>query len=571
MVVLFQLGSVLAVLSLPALNAQIIDQGIAQGRLDIVWNLGLIMLAACLIQIILTLVAIYSGSKVALSLGADLRESIFVKVQDLTPAQVHQIGAGGLITRGTNDVQQVQMIALMILNMVVMIPLTAIGSVIMALREDFGLSWIIVVSVIGLVILVGSFTLQLLPAFRTWQEKLDQINSVMREQLMGVRVVRAFVREDFESKRFNQFNDAITKISIKVGNLFVALFPSLMAFMGLVTVAVYYFGAKRIDAKQLEVGSMTAFIMYLTFLLMAVMMASFIVLMLPRAIISAERIKKLLVTESRVLFSETSGQALADTYHLEFKDVSLRFEGAEQPVIKQVSFSVPPGSTTAIIGSTGAGKTTLMNLIGRSFDPDSGEITLNSTALKDFSRQDLAKIFALIPQKPYLFSGTIASNLQFGNPSATEEEMWQALEIAQADFVKENPAGLAADIAQGGSNISGGQRQRLAIARALLAKPKIFLFDDSFSALDLGTESRLRAALDVHLTNVSKVIVAQRVSSIIAADQILVLEHGEIVGQGSHAQLLENAVYQEIIRSQMDADELANFGITKPSLDSEVQ
>ena len=552
-VLVLQLLSTIAALWLPSLNAQIIDQGITRGDIDFIWSTGGLMLIVSFAQLIAAVLAVYCGARVAMSVGRDLRREVYRKVDSLSTLEATKFGAGTLITRGTNDVQQVQMLVLMTMNFMIPAPIMAIGGIIMALREDAGMSWLVWASVAILAVIVGFLVWLLLPLFRQMQGRVDDINGVLREQIMGIRVVRAFVREPFEENRYRVANENITRVSVQVGNVFVLMFPVIMMVLHLATAAVLWFGGHRVEAGNVEVGSLTAFLQYLLQILMAVMMGVFMVMMIPRAVVCAERIRELLDTKSTLEFAEIEQVATPREGRIEFDGVSFGFPGAEVPVIKNVSFVAEPGKTTAIIGSTGSGKTTLLGLILRLFDPQQGSVTVDGAPVSSLTRQQLADTLGLVPQRPYLFGGTIASNLRFGNTEASDEELWAALRVAQGeDFVREKEKGLEEPVSQGGTSVSGGQRQRLSIARALVAKPRVYLFDDSFSALDVATDARLRAALPAATAGATTIIVAQRVSTITEADQILVLEDGELVGQGTHHELLEaNSVYQEIVRSQL--------------------
>lgn len=557
LVVILQLASTIAALYLPSLNARIIDEGVAKGDTDFIWSTGMTMLLVCLIQVITAITAIYFGARTGMGVGRDLRRAIYRQVDDLSMLEVGKFGSATLITRNTNDVQQVQMLVLMTLNFMVSTPIMCIGGIIMALREDAGLSWLVWVSVPVLFIVVAILVYLLMPLFRRMQGQVDDINGVLREQITGIRVIRAFVREPFETDRYADANRALTETSVKVGNLFVLMFPAIMMILHLATAAVLWFGGHRVDAGQMEVGSLTAFLQYLLQILVAVMMGVFMMMMIPRAVVCAERIAEILDTRSTMAIpsgvTEMPGRG-----ELEFRNVTFGYPGAEVPVLEGLNFTAQPGTTTAIIGSTGAGKSTIVNLIPRLIDPQEGEILIDGTPVTEFNRHQLAQLIGLAPQKPYLFSGTIASNLRFGNEDATAAELWEALRIAQADdFVTEKDAQLEERVAQGGTNYSGGQRQRLCIARALTVKPQVYVFDDSFSALDVATDARLRAALDESTGEATVIVVAQRVSTIRDADQIIVLEAGKIVGRGTHEELAEtNPTYREIIESQLTTEEV---------------
>ncbi|MBL3699029.1 ABC transporter ATP-binding protein [Leucobacter luti] len=558
-VFVLQLLSTIAALWLPSLNAQIIDQGITQGDTDFIWRTGGFMLIVALGQLLTAVVAVYFSARTSMGMGRDLRREVYRKVDSLSTLEATKFGAGTLITRGTNDVQQIQMLVLMTLNFMVSAPIMAIGGVIMALREDAGMSWLVWASVAVLAVIVSFLVWLLLPLFRKMQDRVDTINGVLREQIMGIRVVRAFVRENFEENRYEKANRGITEISVKVGNIFVLMFPIIMMVLHVATAAVLWFGGHRVDDGLVQVGSLTAFLQYLLQILGAVMMGVFMTMMIPRAVVCAERIRELLDTESTLTFPKTESVPTPAAGRVEFSGVSFGFPGAEQSVISDVSFVAEPGQTTAIIGSTGAGKTVLLNLMLRLYDAQQGTITIDGEPVAALTRGQLASTISLVPQRPYLFSGTIASNLRFGRADASDEELWEALRVAQGDdFVRAKELGLEEPVSQGGTSVSGGQRQRLSIARALIAKPRVYLFDDSFSALDVATDARLRAALPEATAGATTIIVAQRVSTITEADQILVVEAGEIVGRGTHAELLEtNAVYQEIVRSQLEEAEAA--------------
>ena len=557
LVVILQLASTIAALYLPSLNARIIDEGVAKGDTDFIWSTGMTMLLVCLVQVVTAITAIYFGARTGMGVGRDLRRAIYRQVDDLSMLEVGRFGSATLITRNTNDVQQVQMLVLMTLNFMVSTPIMCIGGIIMALREDAGLSWLVWVSVPVLFIVVAILVYLLMPLFRRMQDQVDDINGVLREQITGIRVIRAFVREPFETDRYADANRALTETSVKVGNLFVLMFPAIMMILHLATAAVLWFGGHRVDAGQMEVGSLTAFLQYLLQILVAVMMGVFMMMMIPRAVVCAERIAEILDTRSTM--TNPSGVAeLPGRGELEFRNVTFGYPGAEVPVLEGLTFTAQPGTTTAIIGSTGSGKSTIVNLIPRLIDPQAGEILIDGTPVTEFNRHQLAQLIGLVPQKPYLFSGTIASNLRFGNEDATDDELWEALRIAQADdFVIEKEDRLSERVAQGGTNYSGGQRQRLCIARAMTVKPQIYVFDDSFSALDVATDARLRAALDESTGDATVIVVAQRVSTIRDADQIIVLEAGKIVGRGTHDELAEaNPTYREIIESQLTTEEV---------------
>ncbi len=558
-VVLLQLCGTIASLYLPALNADIIDNGVAKGDTDYIMRVGGWMLSVSLIQIVCSIVAVYFGARTAMGFGRDLRASIFHRVGSFSAREVNQFGAPSLITRTTNDVQQIQMLVVMSLTMMVAAPIMMVGGIVMALRTDVGLSWLMLVVVPVLVGALAMIIRKMVPGFRRMQTKIDTVNRVLREQITGIRVVRAFVREPAETGRFGTANEDLTMVALRVGRLMVRMFPVVMLVFNASTVAVLWFGAHRVDAGEMQVGALTAFMAYLMQILMSVMMATFMAMMIPRAAVSSDRIAEVLRTESSVAPPVEPVTTLVGAGVLEFDDVTFQYPGASDPVINDVSFRALPGRTTAVIGSTGAGKTTLLSLVPRLFDVTRGAVRIDGTDVRELDPDVLRHRIGIVPQKAYLFTGTVASNLRYGDPEATDDELWQALEIAQAaDFVRLMPDRLDSPIAQGGTNVSGGQRQRLCIARALVAKPQIYLFDDSFSALDLATDARLRAALRPHTREATVVIVAQRVSTITDADQILVLEDGRLVGVGTHEELLAtNATYAEIVESQLAAEEAA--------------
>ena len=557
-VVVLQLIATLAALYLPSLNAEIIDQGIGRGDTDFIWATGMTMLTVCLVQVAAAIGGVYFGARTAMAVGRDLRRDVYRRVDSLSGLEVGRFGTATLITRGTNDVQQVQMLVLMTLNFMVSTPIMCVGGIVFALREDVGLSWLVWVSVPVLFLVVGVLVFLLLPLFRLMQDRIDGINGVLREQITGIRVVRAFVREPFESERYRRSNEAITEVSIKVGNIFVLMFPAIMMILHLATAAVLWFGGQRVDAGQMQIGSLTAFLQYLLQILTAVMMGVFMVMMIPRAVVCSERIQEVLDTRTS-LTTPTGGVEAPTVGRVEFSGVVFGYPGAERPVLSQLDLVAEPGRTTAIVGSTGAGKTTLLGLVPRLFDPQEGSVSIDGVPVSSLDRAQLAKVVGLVPQRPYLFSGTIASNLRFGRPDATDAELWEALRIAQGeDFVRAKERGLDEPVSQGGTNVSGGQRQRLCIARALVAKPRVYLFDDSFSALDVATDSRLRESLAEATTDATVIIVAQRVSTIRNADQIVVLDAGRIVGRGTHDELLEtNATYREIVESQLSVEGVA--------------
>jgi len=557
MVVGLQAVQALAGLFLPTLNSDIINNGVVKHDVPYIWKMGGVMLLVTLAQVTFSVAAVYFGSKVAMGFGRDVRRQLFHQVNDFSTREVAVFGAPSLITRITNDVQQVQMLVLMTCTLILGAPFTAIGGVFMAMHQDLGLSRILMVSIPILAVLLSLIISSMVPTFRKMQERIDRINEILREQLTGIRVVRAFVREPEEAERFSVANDAVTQTALRGGRLQALMFPTATLIVNLSSVAVVWFGSNRISDGLMKPGAMIAFLTYLTQILMSVMMTTWMAALIPRAAVSAERIMEVLQTPSSVVISETPITELTQTAVLQFDHVSFKYPGAEQPVLHDVSFTVRAGETLAVIGSTGSGKTTLVNLIPRLVDATEGVVSLDGVDVRDLAPEALWSRVGIVPQKPYLFSGTVASNLGYGKENATEEEMWEALRIAQAeDFVRAMPEGLNATIAQGGSNVSGGQRQRLAIARALIRRPEIYLFDDSFSALDLATDARLRAALAPYVKEAVVVVVAQRVSTIRNADKIMVLEDGDCVGFGTHDELLASCeTYQEIVSSQASAQE----------------
>ena len=558
-VVLFQLVATIASLYLPSLNADIIDHGVLTGDTGYILRIGAVMLGVTVVQIACSVAAVYFGARTAMAFGRDVRAALFSQVGEFSAREMAHFGAPSLITRNTNDVQQVQMLVVMTATLMVGAPIMMVGGVIMALRQDVGLSWLMLVSVPALVLSVGAIVIRMVPQFRAMQTRIDGVNRVLREQLTGIRVVRAFVREHAETDRFADSNADLTATALRAGRLQVLIFPTVMLILNFSSIAVLWFGAGRVDAGQIQVGSLTAFLLYLMQILMSVMMATFMVMMIPRAAVSADRIGGVLETSSSVVPPQQPADDVPARGDLELRDVEMRYPGAASPVLRGVSLHATPGRTTAIVGSTGAGKTTLLNLVPRLFDATGGGVLVDGVDVRDMEPEALWRRIGLVPQKAFLFTGTVASNLRYGKPEATDEELWAALEVAQArDFVAALPGGLAAEILQGGSNLSGGQRQRLAIARALVRRPQIYLFDDSFSALDTATDARLRAALRPWTRDATVVVVAQRVSTIVDADQIVVLEDGVVAGRGTHEELLAGCpTYREIVESQQALQEAA--------------
>jgi ATP-binding cassette subfamily B protein len=558
-VVVLQTIQTIASLYLPSLNADIIDKGIAQGDTSYILRTGGMMLMITLLQVVCSIAAVYFGAKTAMSFGRDVRARIFHQVGQYSSREVGRFGAPSLITRTTNDVQQVQVLVLLTCTLLVAAPITGVGGIIMAVREDVGLSWLVVVAVPVLAIAIGAIVSQMVPQFRLMQGRLDTLNRVLREQIAGIRVVRAFVREPEEVRRFERANGDVTATATRVGRLQAFMFPTVMLVLNVSSVAVLWYGGHRVDRGVMQIGALTAFLTYLIQILFAVMMATFMVVMVPRAAVCAERIQEVLDTETSVVLPLEPVSDVPRLGTLELRDVEFSYPGAQSPVLQHISLLARPGETTAVIGSTGSGKTTLVNLVPRLFDATAGQVLVDGVDVRDLDPAILWTRIGLVPQRPYLFTGTVASNLRYGDPEATDEQLWAALEVAQArSFVEAMPGGLDAPIAQGGTNVSGGQRQRLAIARALVRAPEIYLFDDAFSALDLGTDRRLRAAMRPLTREATVVIVAQRVSTIADADQIIVLEDGLVVGNGRHDDLLVDCpTYAEIVESQLSAEDAA--------------
>jgi len=555
-VVVLQFFGTLAALYLPTLNADIIDNGVAKADTQYILRVGAVMLVITVVQVACTIGAVWFGARSSMGFGRDTRAGIFHQVGAFSAREVTHFGAPSLITRTTNDVQQVQMLVLLTCTMMVSAPIMCVGGIIMALRQDVGLAWLIALSVTVLVVAIALIVTRMIPLFRVMQKRLDNVNRVLREQITGIRVVRAFVREPVERERFDVANADLTDVAIRVGRLMALMFPVVMFVLNASSVAVIWFGGHRINDGEMQIGSLTAFLSYLVQILMSIMMATFMLVLIPRAAVSAERITEVLDTDSTVVPTDSPVDTVVSRGTVELVGAAFQYPGADEPVLCDVSFLAKAGQTTAIIGSTGSGKTTLLSLVPRLFDATGGSVLVDGVDVRDLAPDVLHSRIGLVPQKAYLFSGTVASNLRYGRGEATDEELWEALRIAQADdFVAALAEGLEAPVAQGGTNFSGGQRQRLAIARAVVRKPEIYLFDDSFSALDLATDARLRAALRPTTRESTVIVVAQRVSSILDADQIVVLDEGQLVGVGTHEELLTSCpTYAEIVQSQLPAE-----------------
>ncbi|MFB7930561.1 ABC transporter ATP-binding protein [Streptomyces sp. NPDC056039] len=559
LLVLLQFLQTCATLYLPTLNADIIDQGVVHGDTGYIMGYGGLMIGISLVQVVTNIGAVYYGARTASALGRDLRASVFDRVQSFSSRELGHFGAPSLITRTTNDVQQVQMLALMTFTLLVSAPIMCVGGIVLALGLDVPLSGVLVAVVPVLGVCVTLIVRRLRPLFRAMQERLDTVNRVLREQITGNRVIRAFVRDEYEQQRFRKANTDLTDFALGTGNLLALMFPIVMTVVNLSSIAVVWFGAHRIDSGGMQIGDLTAFLAYLMQIVMSVMMATFMFMMVPRAEVCAERIQEVLDTSSSVVPPSEPVRELRRHGHLEIRGAGFRYPGAEEPVLRAVDLLARPGETTAVIGSTGSGKSTLLGLVPRLFDATDGQVLVDGVEVAEIDPVLLARTVGLVPQKPYLFAGTVATNLRYGNPDATDEELWHALEVAQGkDFVERLEGGLDAPIAQGGTNVSGGQRQRLAIARTLVQRPEIYLFDDSFSALDYATDAALRAALAQETAEATVVIVAQRVATIRDADRIVVLDEGRVVGTGRHHELMaDNETYREIVLSQLTEAEAA--------------
>ncbi|MDQ0748274.1 ATP-binding cassette subfamily B multidrug efflux pump [Streptomyces africanus] len=559
LLVLLQFLQTCATLYLPTLNADIIDQGVVNGDTGYILGYGAVMIGISLVQVVCNIGAVYYGARTASALGRDVRAAVFDRVQSFSAREVGHFGAPSLITRTTNDVQQVQMLALMTFTLMVSAPIMCVGGIVLALGLDVPLSGVLVAVVPVLGICVTLIVRRLRPLFRAMQVRLDRVNRVLREQITGNRVIRAFVRDEYEQQRFRKANTDLTDFALGTGNLLALMFPIVMTVVNVSSIAVVWFGAHRIASGGMQIGDLTAFLAYLMQIVMSVMMATFMFMMVPRAEVCAERIQEVLDTSSSVVPPSAPVRELRRHGHLELRGAGFRYPGAEEPVLRAVDLVARPGETTAVIGSTGSGKSTLLGLVPRLFDATEGQVLVDGVEVAELDPELLAKTVGMVPQRPYLFAGTVATNLRYGNPDATDEELWHALEVAQAkEFVERLEGGLDAPIAQGGTNVSGGQRQRLAIARTLVQRPEIYLFDDSFSALDYATDAALRAALAQETAEATVVIVAQRVATIREADRIVVLDEGRVVGTGRHHELMaDNETYREIVLSQLTEAEAA--------------
>ncbi len=561
-IVALQFIQTLATLYLPTLNADIIDNGVVKGDTDYILRVGGVMLAVTLLQMVCAIGAVYFSARTAMALGRDVRAAVFDRVQSFSARELGHFGAPSLITRTTNDVQQVQTLCLMTFMLMVTVPIMCVGGIVMALNQDVPLSALLLVIVPVLGVIVTLIVRRLRLAFRGVQKSVDRVNRVLREQIAGIRVIRAFVRDAYERERFAGANTELIDVSLRAGRLMSLLFPLVLLVVNVSSVAVVWFGGERIDDGGMQIGALTAFLSYLMQILTAVMMGTFMLMTIPRAEVCAERVQEVLGTESSVLpptHPVAPVTPLDQRGELDLRGVEFRYPGAEEPVLRDISLTARPGRTTALIGSTGSGKSTLIGLVPRLFDATGGSVLIDGQDVRDLDPEQAGSRVGLVPQKPYLFSGTVASNLRYGNPDATDEQLWHALEVAQArEFVAALDGGLYAPIAQGGGNVSGGQRQRLAIARALVRAPRVYLFDDSFPALDYATDARLRAALAREVADATVIIVAQRVSTIRDADQIVVLDEGRVAGTGTHTELMaSNETYREIVLSQLTEQEAA--------------
>ena len=549
----------LAQLYLPELNARIINDGVVTGDIGVIVRLGGEMLAVSLLYGLVAVVGVYFSARTAMAIGRDVRAAMFTSVQSFSLQEVNTFGAPSLITRNTNDVQQVQMMTVMAMTIMITAPMMLVGGVIMAIRQDVALSFLLVLIIPVMALVLGLLMSRAIPLFRVMQFKIDEVNRVLREKLTGIRVIRAFVRTEHEQGRFAVANEDLTSTTLRVNQLMALMLPALLLIMNVSSVAVVWFGGQRVANGQMPVGNLLAFLTYLTQILFSVMMAVMVFAMVPRAAAAAERIDAVLDTVSPIADPPQPRTPARPEGVVHFDQVSFGYPGAHQPVLHGVTFTARPGQTTAIVGSTGSGKSTLVNLIPRLYDVTGGSVSVDGIDVREWARHDLWSIIGFVPQKAFLFSGTVAGNLRFGAPEASDEDVWRALEIAQGDgFVRDSPDGLGMEIDQGGSNVSGGQRQRLSIARAIAKAPLVYVFDDTFSALDYATDAALRRALAATTREATVIVVAQRVSTVLNADQIVVLDRGRVVGIGTHRELLSTCgTYLEIVSSQLQAEEIA--------------
>ena len=546
-------------LYLPNLNADLINNGVAKGNIGYIWRIGFLMLLSSTIVILVSIWIAYLASKISMSFGRDLRAALFEKVETYSAKEMGKFGAPSLITRNTNDVQQVQMLVYMGLSMMIAAPITAIGAIFMAIHTNAHLSLLLLVVVPLMSAFIGIVLKSIVPLFRINQEKIDKINLILREQIAGVRVIRAFVKREAEEQRFATASADLMSTTLKVARTFSIMFPILGLIMNFSSVAVIWFGGKLVESGSMQIGSLTAFLSYIMQILANVMMAVMMSMMIPRAAASAERIYEIFDTETSISENKEAIEAPNKTGLVEFKNVEFKYPGAEHSVLSNISFKAEPGKFTAVIGGTGSGKSTLLNLIPRFMDVTSGEVLLNGVDVRKQVLESVWSQIGFVPQRSLLFKGTVRDNLKYGKVNASDEEIWKALEVAQAqDFISELPEKLDAPVAQGGTNFSGGQRQRLAIARALVRKAPIYILDDSFSALDYVTDAKLREALHEYASGATLIVIAQRVSTILSADQIVVLDQGKVVGIGNHHELMESCnTYKEIVLSQLSPEEAA--------------
>ncbi|EAD3044426.1 ABC transporter ATP-binding protein [Listeria monocytogenes] len=557
-VLVLTFGQVIGQLYLPTLMSNIIDKGVVTGDTDYIWSTGMQMLLISFASVILSVIVVYLASRISMGFGKDLRDKIFTKVEDFSLQEFDKVGTSSLITRTTNDVVQIQNVLYMMMRLMVMAPIMLLGGIIMAVGRDAKLSLIFVVVLPLLLLLVVILGGKAMPMFKSLQKKMDKLNRVIREGLTGIRVVRSFNRNEDELEKFEEANADYATTAIKVNRLLSLMSPLMMLLMNLTSIAIVWIGSIFIGNGDMQVGDLMAFIQYAMQIMMSFMMLSAVFIMIPRAGASAERINEVLDMNTEILNPENPKTSTPPA-KLSFENVTFRYEGAEKPVIEDITFEANAGETVAIIGSTGAGKSTLINMIPRFYDVESGVVKINGIDVREMDQSSLRQKIGLVPQKAVLFTGTIASNMRYGKEDATDEEIWAALRTAQAEnFVSKLANGLGSRVEQGGNNFSGGQKQRLSIARSLIRKPEIYIFDDSFSALDFKTDAKLREALKAETTEAVTLIVAQRITSVVNSDQIIVMNEGKIAGIGTHEELKEsNQIYQEIMRSQLSEEEIA--------------